>query len=244
MAGSGLAPAAAPARRGHRGAHGLVVRTRVAPPAQAFGMLVTYRWTAADGSRCGCASRSRPTAPGRACCRGSGCGWPCRARSTASSGSAAAPARPTPTVARPRGSAGSRAGVDELQTPYVYPQENGNRAEVRWATRDRRGRHGLRVDGAPTFDLTARRWTTERSRRCRGTPPTWWPVAGPPQPGPRPERPRARRPAGRASCRSTGWCRRRRRAHCLRGRVVSQIETRGAPGCGLVEARPRQERPG
>ena len=26
-----------------------------------------------------------------------------------------------------------RAGVDELQTPYVMPQENGNRAAVRWA---------------------------------------------------------------------------------------------------------------
>ena len=26
------------------------------------------------------------------------------------------------------------ASVDELQTPYVFPQENGNRSEVRWAT--------------------------------------------------------------------------------------------------------------
>ena len=41
------------------------------------------------------------------------------------------------------------ATVDELQTPYVMPQENGNRADVRWATiTDGRGA-GLRVEGHP-----------------------------------------------------------------------------------------------
>jgi beta-galactosidase len=62
--------------------------------------------------------------------------------------------------------------VDEMQTPYVFPQENGNRMGVRWAelrdpavagwgTRGRTG-HGLRIAGdGCTFDLTARRWTTE-----------------------------------------------------------------------------------
>jgi beta-galactosidase len=54
-----------------------------------------------------------------------------------------------------------RADVDELQTPYVFPQENGNRAEVRWMTlRDDAGA-GLAVAGDPTIDVTARRWTTE-----------------------------------------------------------------------------------
>jgi beta-galactosidase len=53
------------------------------------------------------------------------------------------------------------ASVDELQTPYVYPQENGNRAEVRWLTlTDHRGR-GLRVEGRPTIDVAVRRWSTE-----------------------------------------------------------------------------------
>ena len=36
------------------------------------------------------------------------------------------------------------ASVDELQTPYVYPQENGNRLDVRWARLTRRGRPGVR----------------------------------------------------------------------------------------------------
>ncbi len=53
-----------------------------------------------------------------------------------------------------------RRTVDQLQTPYVYPQENGNRRLVRWA--ELRGPEGgVRIEGMPTFDLTVRRWTTE-----------------------------------------------------------------------------------
>ncbi len=62
------------------------------------------------------------------------------------------------------------ATVDELQTPYVMPQENGSRADVRWATiTDGRGA-GLRVEGHPCFDLTARRWTSEDLDAARHTP--------------------------------------------------------------------------
>ena len=71
--------------------------------------------------------------------------------------------------------------VDELQTPYVRPQENGARADVRWAELG-----GLRIDGDPEFWFTARRWTTEqldaaahltdltaaRSTRCGSTSTT------------------------------------------------------------------------
>jgi beta-galactosidase len=47
--------------------------------------------------------------------------------------------------------------VDDMQTPYVRPQENGRRADVRWATlTDATGR-GVRIDGE--FGLTVRRWT-------------------------------------------------------------------------------------
>ena len=53
------------------------------------------------------------------------------------------------------------ATVDELQTPYVRPQENGSRTEVRWATLTDADGAGLRVEGRPHFELTARRWTTE-----------------------------------------------------------------------------------
>lgn len=51
--------------------------------------------------------------------------------------------------------------IDELAFPYVMPQENGNRSAVRWARlTDDRGA-GLRVEGRPHVELTARRWTSE-----------------------------------------------------------------------------------
>jgi beta-galactosidase len=61
-----------------------------------------------------------------------------------------------------------RRSIEELQTPYVFPQENGNRREVRWAeiTGDARG---IRIEGEPTFDLTVRRWTTEDLAAARHT---------------------------------------------------------------------------
>ena len=43
-----------------------------------------------------------------------------------------------------------------MQTPYVRPQENGNRTEVRWAQIG-----GLRLEGRPHFELTVRPWTSE-----------------------------------------------------------------------------------
>ncbi len=53
-----------------------------------------------------------------------------------------------------------RRTVGELQTPYVYPQENGNRCLVRWAEL-RGSAGGIRIEGLPTFDLTVRHWTSE-----------------------------------------------------------------------------------
>jgi beta-galactosidase len=53
------------------------------------------------------------------------------------------------------------ATVDELPTPYVYPQENGHRADVHWVELRDSGGTGLRVTGRPTFGFTARRCTDE-----------------------------------------------------------------------------------
>ena len=51
--------------------------------------------------------------------------------------------------------------VDALRTDYVMPQENGNRAGVRWAQLTDASGAGLRVEGRPQVELTARRWTSE-----------------------------------------------------------------------------------
>jgi beta-galactosidase len=55
--------------------------------------------------------------------------------------------------------------VEELQTPYVRPQENGHRADVRWAELG-----GIRVSGEPWFGLTARRWSTGALAAARHRP--------------------------------------------------------------------------
>jgi beta-galactosidase len=51
------------------------------------------------------------------------------------------------------------ASVDELQVPYVLPQENGNRTEVRWVQLAERkaggGAKGLRISSGGSFDFTA-----------------------------------------------------------------------------------------
>ncbi|WP_035699051.1 beta-galactosidase small subunit, partial [Glycomyces tenuis] len=52
------------------------------------------------------------------------------------------------------------ATVAQMQTPYVFPQENGSRTDVRWATLTGEG-PGLTVHGAPHFALTVRPWTSE-----------------------------------------------------------------------------------
>ncbi|MEU8221087.1 glycoside hydrolase family 2 TIM barrel-domain containing protein [Kribbella sp. NPDC048915] len=57
--------------------------------------------------------------------------------------------------------------VDDLQTPYVVPQENGARIDVRWAELTDASGNGLRVTGVPHFQLTARRWTTEDLEQAR-----------------------------------------------------------------------------
>jgi beta-galactosidase len=137
----------------------LTVRTRVAPASVDCGLLVDYRWRSVSGAlelevdvtpdgewtvplpRLGIRF-AVPAAYGNVTWFGGG-----------------------PGEAYPDSRRASRIGrysatVDELQTPYVYPQENGARVDVRWATiLDAEGR-GLRVTGDPTFILTARRWTS------------------------------------------------------------------------------------
>ncbi|MFJ8311381.1 MULTISPECIES: glycoside hydrolase family 2 TIM barrel-domain containing protein [unclassified Streptomyces] len=149
-------------------ADGIVVRSRVAPAASDWGLRVTYTWSA-DGERVRLAVRvaaegswtlplprlgvrlGLPGAFGRAAWFGAG-----------------------PGEAYPDTRQAARVGrwampVDAMQTPYVRPQENGARAEVRWAELGD-GERGLRIEGEPEFWFTARRWTSEELTSARHRP--------------------------------------------------------------------------
>ncbi len=141
------------------GTHSVTVRTRVAPPAWGFGLLASYRWTA-TGDRLRLQVDVEPDGE-----------WPCTVPRLGlrlalpgaldavswfgcGPGEAYADSRQAVRVGR------FSSTVDGLQTPYVFPQENGNRADARWLELTD-GVRRVRVEGEPTFDFTARRWTSE-----------------------------------------------------------------------------------
>lgn len=61
------------------------------------------------------------------------------------------------------------SSVDDLQTPYALPQENGNRRQVRQARLTGSGSGGLGITGHPYVDVTVRRWTSEDLDAARHT---------------------------------------------------------------------------
>ncbi|MFH8730800.1 glycoside hydrolase family 2 TIM barrel-domain containing protein [Streptomyces sp. NPDC017964] len=135
---------------------GLTVRTRVAPAAGQFALATEYRWTADDAGRLTLTVSVTPEGDWMVPLPRLGVrlGLPSSATHARWFGGG-------PGEAYPDTRAASRLGlweatVDELQTPYVRPQENGARADVR-----RVEIGGLRIDGEPEFSFTARRWTGE-----------------------------------------------------------------------------------
>ncbi|HTF09435.1 MAG TPA: glycoside hydrolase family 2 TIM barrel-domain containing protein [Asanoa sp.] len=139
----------------------LVVRTRVGSAGTDLALLATYTWSGLAEDRLGLAVSIDPVGP-----------WDC----------------PLPMLGVLFGLPETLAGVEwfglgpgeaypdtglanrigrfyrtvaELQTPYVFPQENGRRADVRWATVTDGPGAGLRVTGRTPFGLTARPWRTE-----------------------------------------------------------------------------------
>jgi beta-galactosidase len=57
--------------------------------------------------------------------------------------------------------------LDQLQTPYVRPQENGNRSRVEWLDFTNDKGMGIRVEGAPFFSFTARPWSSQQLHQAR-----------------------------------------------------------------------------
>lgn len=60
-------------------------------------------------------------------------------------------------------------GIEELYTPYVYPQENGNRTDVGWLAATNLTGMGLMVVGAPQLDFSAHQYTMEDLEKAKHT---------------------------------------------------------------------------
>ncbi|MGW4646858.1 glycoside hydrolase family 2 TIM barrel-domain containing protein [Kitasatospora sp. NPDC004289] len=151
-------------------AEGLTVTTRVAPAATALGLRTVHRWSAdADADRLRLTVSVHPegkwTVPLPRL--GIRLGLPAGFGEARWFGGGPGEAYPDSRAAALPGR--YAMSVDAMQTPYVRPQENGARADVRWAELTD-GTATLRIDGEPEFWFTARRWTTEQLDRARHLP--------------------------------------------------------------------------
>ncbi|GGP78717.1 glycoside hydrolase family 2 TIM barrel-domain containing protein [Streptomyces calvus] len=139
----------------------LTVRTRVAPAGREAGLRTVYRWTS-DGERLRLTVSVVPEGDWTVPLPRLGVRFGLDAASTdavswfGGGGEAYPDTRAASLLGR------WEAGVAELQTPYVRPQENGARADVRWVELG-----GLRIEGEPEFWFSARPWTNEQLDAAR-----------------------------------------------------------------------------
>jgi beta-galactosidase len=137
------------------GEDAVTVRTRVAPAAREAGLSTVYRWTS-DGERLRLTVSVGPEGDWTVPLPRLGVRFGL-ARADAVRWFGGGPGEAYPDTGAASMVSRWQSTVDELQTPYVRPQENGARADVRWAELG-----GLRIEGDPRFWFTARRWTTEQ----------------------------------------------------------------------------------
>ncbi|MYY01547.1 MULTISPECIES: glycoside hydrolase family 2 TIM barrel-domain containing protein [unclassified Streptomyces] len=142
------------------GADALTVRTRVAPAGRDVGLRTVYRWTA-DGDRLGLTVSVVPEGDWRVPLPRLGVRFALPPAYDAVRWFGGGPGEAYPDT-RAAAMLGQWArGVDALQTPYVRPQENGARGDVRWVELTGDDGRGLRAAGGAPFWFTARRWTSE-----------------------------------------------------------------------------------
>jgi beta-galactosidase len=136
----------------------LVVVTKVGAAAIDAGVLTTYRWSS-DGEMLMADVAFEPTGQWNVPWARVGVtlGLPAGFRQVTWFGLGPGQAYPD---SRAAGRVGRfTATIDDLQVPYLYPQENGARGDVRWA--ELSGPAGnLTLTGDPHLALTVRRWTT------------------------------------------------------------------------------------
>lgn len=146
----------------------LVVRTRVAPAGTELGLNVTYRWRA-DESGLKLAMSVEPEGEWTVALPRLGLRLNLPGELDRVEWYGLGPNESYADSKRAARVGRYSATVDELQTPYIFPQENGNRMGIRTLILRNVHGNGLRVDGGPQFSFTARRWTTESIAAARHT---------------------------------------------------------------------------
>ena len=152
----------------------LVVVTRVSPAQAATSMLVTFRWRAPEsgGGRSPELSLHIDVVPDDTWTitlprMGIRLGLPSWVDDAAwfglGPGEAYVDSRSAVVLGRWSGP------LETLQTPYVFPQENGNRLDTRWVELGDHAGHGLRIAGEQPFGFSARRWTDDQLDRATHT---------------------------------------------------------------------------
>lgn len=148
----------------------LVVKARVAPAGVAFGLRTTYRWTSLGKDAVRLEVNVAPEGQ-----------WPDVPLPRLGVRFDVPPFLDRvawfghgPGEAYPDTRDAARVGrfdlsVEEMQTPYVRPQENGHRIGVRKALLHAADGSGLAIEGEPDFGLTVRRWTSEDLDAARHT---------------------------------------------------------------------------
>jgi beta-galactosidase len=143
----------------------IVVRTRTAPAALDVAFLSTMRWAALDGDGLLLDVSVQPEGEWPGSLPRLGLVWSLPAELDTVTWFGGGPGEAYPDTHRAARVGRFSSSVDALQTPYVMPQENGRRADVRWAELTDGAGPGLRVtalpsDGDDSFGLTVRRWTS------------------------------------------------------------------------------------
>ncbi|WP_435136273.1 glycoside hydrolase family 2 TIM barrel-domain containing protein [Actinacidiphila sp. bgisy144] len=139
----------------------LTVSTRVAPAASDLGLRTVYRWRAAGGALA-LDVEVVPEGPWTLPLPRLGVRLGLSPALDAVEWYGGGPGEAYPDTRDASRLGRYRSTVAALQTPYVRPQENGARADVRWAELRAADGSGLRVAGAPPFWFTARPWSTEQ----------------------------------------------------------------------------------
>jgi beta-galactosidase len=134
----------------------LVVRERTAPAALARGAHVAYEWTSA-GDGLALTVSVEPDGDWPEPIGKLGITLPLPASIEKVTWFGRGPGEAYPDTGHATMTGRWESTVDDLQTPYVRPQENGRRAEVRWAELTGADGRGLRIAG--DFAFAARRWT-------------------------------------------------------------------------------------